>query len=137
VRTILTGLTRKDIEPVKKSLADSLYRQIPAGEGSRPGGGLVLSGTSLFGTTAAGGGFNAGVLFNLSLGPSLRVARPGIDTVIIAWPYPSEGFALQQNANLGTTDWISVTILPIQIGDEWQVSLSPPPGHRFYRLQKP
>ena len=34
VRTILTGLTRKDIEPVKKALADSLYRQIPAGVGS-------------------------------------------------------------------------------------------------------
>ncbi|HXG49727.1 MAG TPA: RtcB family protein [Methylomirabilota bacterium] len=34
VRTILTGLTRKDIEPVKKSLADSLYREIPAGVGS-------------------------------------------------------------------------------------------------------
>lgn len=34
VRTILTGLTRKDIEPVKKALADSLSRQIPAGVGS-------------------------------------------------------------------------------------------------------
>ena len=34
VRTLLTGLTRKEIEPVKKALADSLYRQIPAGVGS-------------------------------------------------------------------------------------------------------
>jgi tRNA-splicing ligase RtcB len=34
VRTILTGLARRDIEPVKKALADSLYRQIPAGVGS-------------------------------------------------------------------------------------------------------
>jgi len=34
VRTILTGLTRGDIEPVKRALADSLYRQIPAGVGS-------------------------------------------------------------------------------------------------------
>ncbi len=34
VRTLLTGLTRKDVESVKKALADSLYRQIPAGVGS-------------------------------------------------------------------------------------------------------
>jgi len=34
VRTLLTRLTRKDIEPVKKNLADSLFHEIPAGVGS-------------------------------------------------------------------------------------------------------
>ena len=34
VRTMLTGLTVAEILPVQKSLADSLYRQIPAGVGS-------------------------------------------------------------------------------------------------------
>jgi tRNA-splicing ligase RtcB len=34
VRTMLTGLTVADILPLQKSLADSLYRQIPAGVGS-------------------------------------------------------------------------------------------------------
>src|SRR5262249_44174072 len=34
VRTLLTGLKRSDLEPVKESLADSLYRTIPAGLGS-------------------------------------------------------------------------------------------------------
>jgi tRNA-splicing ligase RtcB len=34
VRTMLTGLKRKDIQPVKAALADSLYHQIPAGVGS-------------------------------------------------------------------------------------------------------
>jgi tRNA-splicing ligase RtcB (3'-phosphate/5'-hydroxy nucleic acid ligase) len=34
VRTMLTGLKVADILPVQKSLADSLYRQIPAGVGS-------------------------------------------------------------------------------------------------------
>lgn len=33
VRTLLTGLTRKDIEPVKAELAHELSRQIPAGVG--------------------------------------------------------------------------------------------------------
>ena len=35
VRTMLTGLTVADILPVQKSLADSLFRQIPAGVGSK------------------------------------------------------------------------------------------------------
>ena len=34
VRTMLTGLTVADILPVQKSLAESLFRQIPAGVGS-------------------------------------------------------------------------------------------------------
>lgn len=34
VRTLLTGLTRADIEAVKLPLADSLFQQIPAGVGS-------------------------------------------------------------------------------------------------------
>ena len=34
VRTMLTGLKVADVIPVQKSLADSLYRQIPAGVGS-------------------------------------------------------------------------------------------------------
>jgi tRNA-splicing ligase RtcB len=34
VRTMLTGLTRRDVDPVQTALADSLYRQIPAGVGS-------------------------------------------------------------------------------------------------------
>ena len=35
VRTMLTGLTVADILPVQKALADSLFRQIPAGVGSK------------------------------------------------------------------------------------------------------
>lgn len=35
VRTMLSGLTVKDIEPVQRELADSLFQQIPAGVGSK------------------------------------------------------------------------------------------------------
>ena len=35
VRTMLTGLKTSDVVPLQRSLADSLYRQIPAGLGSR------------------------------------------------------------------------------------------------------
>jgi tRNA-splicing ligase RtcB len=35
VRTLLTGLRSNDLPPVKQSLADALYRHVPAGVGSR------------------------------------------------------------------------------------------------------
>lgn len=35
VRTLLTGLTRADIEPLKLALADSLFHQVPVGVGSK------------------------------------------------------------------------------------------------------
>src|SRR6266545_2635629 len=35
VRTMLTGLAALDIEPIKAKLADTLFRAIPAGVGSR------------------------------------------------------------------------------------------------------
>jgi tRNA-splicing ligase RtcB len=35
VRTLLTGLTRADIEPLKLTLADSLFHQVPVGVGSK------------------------------------------------------------------------------------------------------
>jgi tRNA-splicing ligase RtcB (3'-phosphate/5'-hydroxy nucleic acid ligase) len=35
VRTMTTGLTAEDVEPVKSQLADALFRHVPAGVGSR------------------------------------------------------------------------------------------------------
>ncbi len=35
VRSLLTGLTRADVEPVKLALADSLFHQVPVGVGSK------------------------------------------------------------------------------------------------------
>jgi tRNA-splicing ligase RtcB len=35
VRTVLTGITRADVEPVKDRLADALFRAVPAGLGSK------------------------------------------------------------------------------------------------------
>src|SRR5438067_13254409 len=41
VRTLVTGLSRSDVEPVKAQLADTLFQRIPAGVGST--GALHLS----------------------------------------------------------------------------------------------
>jgi hypothetical protein len=66
--------------------------------------------------------------------PSLRIAKAGPNTVLLAWPAPSTGFSLQQNAALGTTNWSGVTNSVAVVGTENQVLISPSVGNRFYRL---
>jgi hypothetical protein len=55
-------------------------------------------------------------------------------TVLVSWPYPSEGFSLQQDGALGTANWVRVTNAPMQVGQEWQLIAQPQAGNKFYRL---
>jgi hypothetical protein len=66
--------------------------------------------------------------------PLLRVLLTSTNTVVIAWPNPSTGFSLQQNAALGNTNWLGVTNTPVVVGNEKQVTVAPPAGNRFFRL---
>jgi tRNA-splicing ligase RtcB len=52
VRTLTTGLTTRDVEPVKRELADMLYARIPAGVGST--GALRLSPSAMDAMLAGG-----------------------------------------------------------------------------------
>lgn len=69
--------------------------------------------------------------------PLLRVVLTGSNTVVVAWPAPSAGFSLQQNADLGTANWVSTTNGVSVVGTENQVIVAPPLGNRFYRLVHP
>ncbi len=66
--------------------------------------------------------------------PLLRVLLTSTNTVVVAWPNPSTGFSLQQNAALGNTNWLGVTNVPAVVGNEKQVIVAPPVGNRFFRL---
>ena len=68
--------------------------------------------------------------------PRLSVSLTVTNTVLVSWPYPSEGFSLQQNGALGTTNWVAVTNAPVQAGQQWQLIAQPPAGNRFFRLLK-
>src|SRR3989454_12617712 len=68
--------------------------------------------------------------------PLLRVVLSSTNTVIVAWPVPSTGFSLQQNASLGTTNWSDLTNVSV-VGSEKQVLVSPPVGNRLHRLFRP
>jgi uncharacterized repeat protein (TIGR03803 family) len=115
----------------------AVLKEFTGPEGGHPSGPLALAGSTLYGTTSEGGTLNAGVIFSLSLLPSLRIQFLSPNSLLLAWPYPSTDFSLQQNASLTTTNWSSVTNPPVQVGGEWQVTLTPPAGNRFYRLHKP
>ena len=69
--------------------------------------------------------------------PVLRGVLTSTNTVVVAWPAPSASFALQENADLATTNWVSVTNAVNVVGSENQVTISPPLGNRFYRLKYP
>ena len=63
--------------------------------------------------------------------------NPQLSAITVSWPYPSTDFALQQSAFLPTTQWLSVTNVPVRFGDKWQITGSPVVGNMFYRLLRP
>jgi hypothetical protein len=68
--------------------------------------------------------------------PLLRIYRVGPD-VVLAWPSPSPGFELQASPDLITGAWNPVTIVPVKIGSEFQVTWGPPIGRHYFRLHRP
>jgi hypothetical protein len=67
--------------------------------------------------------------------PRLTIDRVSPSSVLVAWPAPSNGFVLQENTNLITTNWGAVTNLPVEVNGEKQVTVSPLVGNRYYRLK--
>src|ERR1035437_3383230 len=67
-------------------------------DGANPQAGLILSGTTLYGTAYWGGSSGYGTVFSLSLGsvsaPQLTIIRSGAN-VILTWPTNATGFNLQ------------------------------------------
>jgi hypothetical protein len=70
--------------------------------------------------------------------PTLRVVLTSTNTVVVAWPYPSTGFSLQQNPIVNVpASWTNVPNPITQVGGENQVIVAPPAGNRFFRLKSP
>src|SRR6267142_2096662 len=113
------------------------WSTIDGGGGTSTGGVYTVSGT--IGQPDAGrmsggnftldGGFWGIVAAVQTPGaPSLRIFLTSTNTVVVAWPAPSTGFSLEQNAVLGTTNWVNVATTPAVVGSENQVIVSPPAG---------
>ena len=69
--------------------------------------------------------------------PLLSITMPNTNTVIVYWPVTSTTFNLQQNTNVGGTNWIPVTNAVNVVAGQNQVTISPARPGEFFRLEYP
>jgi hypothetical protein len=79
----------------------------------------------------------ASPIFEVSLPPAALDIAPSGTNLVLSWPSPPEGFKLQQNSNLATTNWTTMTNTPTITNGQNQVFLPSAAGSRFYRLKYP
>jgi hypothetical protein len=67
-------------------------------------------------------------------GPPLHIAISSIDTLLLSWPFDGTNYALQQNADLASKNWTTLTNTPIVVDSTNQLTIPIPPRVMFYRL---
>jgi len=121
--------------------------KVAGGGGTSTGGTYQVSGTigqydasgSLTGGNyALTGGFWSIYALQTSGAPILAVTLGGPHSVVVSWSLSATNFALVQNADLTTTNWIPSSY-PITTngGTESITITSPPLGYLFFRLKQP
>jgi hypothetical protein len=92
----------------------------------------IQGGTNIFAATDL-----ASPIFEVSLPPAaLGIVLSGTN-VVLSWMSPPGGFDLQQNSNLTTTNWLTVTNAPVVTNGQYQVILSRSNSSRFFRRKYP
>jgi hypothetical protein len=69
--------------------------------------------------------------------PTLQISMTTSNAVQVYWPTNSPGFTLQQNFNLGTTNWVNATNSVSIVDTDYQVTMPTTNGTHFFRLKKP
>jgi hypothetical protein len=97
-----------------------------------------------YGTVTIQGGTNIFAVTSLSsqtFQVSLPTAALGITlsggNLVLSWPSPPGGFTLLENSDLTTTNWLTVTNIPVLMNGQNQVSLFPTNASEFYLLEYP
>jgi hypothetical protein len=67
--------------------------------------------------------------------PLLTIFRTTTNTVVVSWPSPSTGFALQQTLSLSPTNWTAAPA-PADNGTVKYITINPPVGSTYFRLVK-
>ena len=80
---------------------------------------------------------NRSLVANFAPAPQLSCFVPHSNSLVLSWPTNFTGFVLQQNADLTTTNWSSVTNAPAIVGTNKQVTITPLTGRNFFRLLHP
>ncbi len=66
--------------------------------------------------------------------PQLNVSVLPTSQLAFTWTSSTNGFLLQTNASLLTTNWVTLTHQPVTVGSSNQIILSAPASNLFYRL---
>ena len=80
---------------------------------------------------------NRSLVANFVPMPPLSFSQPQPGALAFTWPTNYASLSLQQNTNLGTTNWVAVTNAVTVVGTNNRVSTSPLIGNRFFRLIRP
>ena len=129
---------------------DGTWFAIDGGGGLSVGGSYSLAGSvspSDAGTITGGSYALTGSYWSapgeLSVGdpPRLEMIRT-TGGLVLRWPFPSEGWSLEQTSELGQssggTVWSNTTLpLPERDGSLWKVTIPATAGHSFFRLHFP
>lgn len=92
-------------------------------------------GNKLFAAEGADGAGGYVWTYQTTPSPNLNVATTNIN-VALSWLVPSTNFVLQQNSDLATTDWVTLTNTPTLnfTNLNYEVTLSPSNSSGFFRL---
>jgi hypothetical protein len=77
----------------------------------------------------------------LSSDATLAVASPRLvyqtfgDILLLSWPTAAPGWVIEASPTLSLNDWVPLAQPPLQIGDQYVVSMSMAQTRRFYRLR--
>ena len=111
------------------------------GGGADPYAGLILSGDTLYGTTAGSSTAN-GTVFSLSLG-SVSVSAPQLAiipseaNVILTWPTNAAGFTLQSATELGSSAvWTTNSPGPVVVNGQNAITNPISGTKQFFRLSR-
>jgi hypothetical protein len=66
--------------------------------------------------------------------PRLCMALTGTNTVLLSWLETPITSRPQQNATLGSTNWVTLTNLPLKVGAWNRVAIPTSAANMFYRL---
>jgi len=88
------------------------------------------------GTAAA----NAILLDNVSMTltyPPLSLSLSAPNLLMFRWPFTNSPYRLQSNSLLTTTNWVTLTNVPVNAGTNTQIVLPALAGQQYYRLTLP
>jgi hypothetical protein len=104
--------------------------------GAYPYNGLIVSGNTLYGTTALDAIYGAGTVFSISLVPQLTILRFGTN-VILTWPTYADGFTLEFATNLvPPVVWNTNLPAPVVVNAQNVVTNGISGAQKFYRLSQ-